>query len=244
MDELTQRQIDILTAIIREHTETGQLVGSDIIEKKYKLGVSPATIRNEMVALETKGYLQKTHVSSGRLPSPKGYRFFINNVMKEKELSTVDEVAYKHSIWDERAKIYRMLSQASRVLAQRTGLLSLVATNAGELYYAGMYHLLEDAGLVEKSISKLIFERLDEVSFWEEILRQTHVSHEELNFILGPDDFRDPIFDSCASIFGDFEAPNVRGIIGVVGPKHLKFELIAPQIRFFSQLIEDMIKEQ
>ena len=76
---------------------------------------------------------------------------------KEKELSTVDEVAYKHSIWDERAKIYRMLSQASRVLAQRTGLLSLVATNAGELYYAGMYHLLEDAGLVEKSISKLIY---------------------------------------------------------------------------------------
>jgi len=244
MDELTQRQIDILTAIIKEYTETGQLVGSEIIEKKYKLGVSPATIRNEMVALEKKKYLQKTHFSSGRLPSPKGYRFYINNVMKEKELSTVDEVAYKHSIWDEREKRYRMLSQASRVLAQRTGLLSLVATNSGDLYYAGMYHLLENEDTFDNLTSKQIFERLDEVNFWAEVLRQTHVSQEELYFILGTDDFRDPIFDSCSSIFGDFEAEGVLGIIGVVGPKHIKFELIAPQIRFFSHLIEDMIKEQ
>jgi len=197
-----------------------------------------------MVALEKKNYLQKAHFSSGRLPSPKGYRFFINNVMKEKELSTVDEVAYKHSIWDEREKGYRMLSQASRVLAQRTGLLSLVATNSGELYYAGTYHLLEDEDMFDNLISKQIFERLDEVNFWEEILRQTHVRQEELYFILGTDDFRDPIFDSCSSIFGDFEAEGIRGIIGVVGPKYLKFELIAPQIRFFSHLIEDMIKEQ
>lgn len=244
MDELTQRQIDILTAIIKEHTETGQLVGSEILEKKYKLGVSPATIRNEMVALEKKKYLQKAHFSSGRLPSPKGYRFYINNVMKEKELSTVDEVAYKHSIWDERQKQYRMFSQASRVLAQRTGLLSLVATNSGELYYAGTYHLLERKEEFESPITRLIMERLDEVNFWEEILRQTHVIQEELLYILGQDDFRDPIFDSCASIFGDFEAKDVRGIIGVVGPKHIRFELVAPQIRYFSHLIEDMIKEQ
>src|SRR3990167_8471789 len=156
MDELTQRQIDILTAIIKEYTESGQLVGSEIIEKKYKLGVSPATIRNEMVALEKKGYLQKAHFSSGRLPSPKGYRFYINNVMKEKELSTVDEVAYKHSIWDDRQKKEKMLSQASRVLAERTGLLSLVATSSGELYYAGIGHLFDSEEFLNIAVSKLV----------------------------------------------------------------------------------------
>lgn len=244
MDKLSQRQIDILTAIIKEYTETGQLVGSEIIEKKYKLGVSPATIRNEMVTLADKGYLQKTHVSSGRLPSPKGYRYYIKNVMKEKELSTVDEVAYKHSIWDERSKMYRLFSQASRVLAHRTGLLSLVATSSGELYYAGMCHLFENDDSIESSMSKLILERLDEVNFWEEILRQTHIGQDELYFILGPDDFRDPIFDSCSSVFGDFEVQNTRGIIGVVGPKHIHYDVVAPQIRFFSRLIEETIKEQ
>ena len=68
MEDLTQRQIDILKAIIQEYTESAEAVGSEILEKKYKLGVSPATIRNEMVALAKKGYLKKSHFSSGRLP--------------------------------------------------------------------------------------------------------------------------------------------------------------------------------
>ena len=171
MDDLTQRQIDILSSIIREHTETSEPVGSEIIEKKYKLGVSPATIRNEMVELEKKGYLAKTHFSSGRLPAPKGYRFYIKNVMHEKELSTVDEVAFKHSIWDERAKEYKMLSQATRILSQKTGLLSLVATNSGDLYYAGIANLLTKNEFLNVDVSRSLFNRLDEISFWEEILK-------------------------------------------------------------------------
>ena len=66
------------------------------------MGVCPATIRNEMVTLAKKGYLKKTHFSSGRVPSAKAFRFFIKNLMKEKEVSTAEEVAYKNSVWDER----------------------------------------------------------------------------------------------------------------------------------------------
>ena len=244
MDELTQRQIDILTSIIREHTETGQAVGSEIIEKKYKHGVSPATIRNEMVELAKKGYLQKTHVSSGRVPSPKGYRYYINNVMHEKELSTVDEVAYKHSIWDDRDKRNQMFSQAARVLAQKTGLMSLIATNSGELYYAGIGNLLSVTDFLNVSLSQMLFKRLDEANFWEEILRLAHVADEDVFYILGQDDFRDPVFETCSSIFADFEGSQSRGIIGVLGPKYIHYDTIVPQFRFFSHLLEDMMKEE
>src|SRR5262245_14636819 len=142
MDTLTQRQIDILSAIIREFTETGEPVGSEILERKYKLGVSPATIRNEMVELAKKDYLKKSHFSSGRVPSAKGFRFYIKHLMKEKELSTIDEVAYKNSIWDERNEVNRLLIHATRVLAARTGLMAIAATNNGYLYYAGISNLL------------------------------------------------------------------------------------------------------
>ena len=98
MGDLAQRQIDILKAIITEYTETGDAVGSEVLERKYKLGVSPATIRNEMVELAQKGYLKKSHFSSGRIPSAKGFRFYIKYLMKEKELSTIDEVAYKYTV--------------------------------------------------------------------------------------------------------------------------------------------------
>jgi len=244
MDDLTQRQIDILASIVKEHTESGEAVGSEIIEKKYKLGVSPATIRNEMVVLEKKGYLNKSHFSSGRTPSSKGYRFYIKNIMKERELSTVDEVAYKHSIWDEREKEYRMFSQAARVLAQKTGLLSLVTTNSGDLYYSGIGNLMSKNEIIQAQIANSLFRRLDEINFWEEILKLAYVTDSDVMYILGQDDFKDPIFENCSSIFGEFESPHCKGIIGVIGPKSIRYEDIVPQIRFFSQLIEDIIRDQ
>ena len=63
-------------------------------------------------------------------------------------------------------------------------------------------------------------------------------------FILGEEDFRDPIFEQCASIFGEFEAPRTKGIIGVIGPKNIVYEDVAPQIRFLSQLIEEILRNQ
>lgn len=244
MEDLTQRQIDILRIIIKEYTETGEPVGSEIIEKKYKLGVSPATIRNEMVQLAKKDYLKKTHFSSGRVPSAKGFRFYIKHLMKQKDLSTTDEVSYKNSIWDERQELHRLLTQATRVLSHKTGLLSLAVTNVGDVYYSGIANLLNQPEFFDLSLSRNLFERLDEVNYWERILDNFDNVEEEILYMLGEEDFRDPSFESCASVFGEFEGPKIKGIIGVVGPKRMYYEIIVPQIRYFSGLIEDIVKTE
>jgi heat-inducible transcriptional repressor len=244
MEELTQRQIEILRVIIREYSETGDAVGSEILEKKYKLGVSPATIRNEMVELAKKGYLKKSHFSSGRIPSAKGFRFFIQHLMKEKEMSTADEVAYKNSIWDERNETHRLLSQATKVLAHRTGLLSLVATNFGDLYYSGVANLLDNQEFLNWDLSRSLFERLDEITYWNRIINQLERVEQKILYQLGSEDFSDPAFDCCASIFCEFNSGEVRGIIGVVGPKRMYYEIITPQIKFFSALIQEVMNNQ
>ncbi len=244
MEDLTQRQVDILKAIIKEYSETGVPVGSDILEKKYKLGVSPATIRNEMVELAKKGYLKKNHFSSGRMPSAKGFRFYIKHLMKQKELSTTDEVAYKNSIWDERAEAHRLLSQASKVLSQKTGLLSLITTNYGDLYYSGIANLLTQPEFFDLNLSRTLFGRLDEVSFWDRILSDFDRMEEEIMCMLGEEDFHDSAFDSCASVFGEFEGNKIKGMVGVVGPKRMYYDEIIPQIKYFSKLIEEIVKEQ
>lgn len=243
MEDLTQRQVDILRTIIKEYSETGEAVGSEILEKKYKLGVSPATIRNEMVELAKKGYLKKTHFSSGRVPSAKGFRFYISHLMKQKELSTTDEVAYKNSIWDERAETHRLLSQAAKVLSQRTGLLSLITTNSGDLYYSGMANLLNQPEFLDLNLSRSLFSRLDEISFWERILDDFNVE-DEIRCMLGEEDFHDPTFDACASVWGEFEGKKLKGLIGVVGSKRMYYDLVIPQIKYFSNLLEEIIKEQ
>jgi len=244
MEDLTQRQIDILKTIIKEYSETGEAVGSQIIEKKYKLGVSPATIRNEMVNLAQKGYLKKSHFSSGRIPSAKGFRFFIKYLMKEKSMSTAEEVAYKNSVWDERNETHRLLSQATKVLAHRTGLLSLVTTNYGDLYYAGVGNLLNNQELMNWKLSKILLARLDEIVFWERILLQIEKMQQDICYFLGEDDFSDPIFEPYASVFGEFETGKIKGIIGVVGSKRMSYESVAPQVKYFAALIEDLITDQ
>lgn len=244
MEDLTQRQIDILKVIISEYTEKGEAVGSEILEKKYKLGISPATIRNEMVTLSKKGYLSKAHFSSGRIPSAKGFRFYIKHLMKEKELSTIDEVAYKNSIWDDRNEIQRLLSHATKVLAARTGLLSLTVTSTGDVYYSGVGNLLTLEEFFNLDLSKNLFRLLDEGQFWEGILRQFYVQDEDVMYMLGEEDFRSPAFESCASVFGEFEGKKIKGIIGVVGPKRMSYDFVIPQVRYFSSLIGDILRQQ
>ena len=244
MEDLTQRQIDILKVIIKEYSETGTAVGSEILEKKYKLGVSPATIRNEMVELAKKGYLKKTHFSSGRIPSARGFRFYIKHLMKQKEMSTTDEVAYKNSVWDERKESHRLLFQATKVLSQKTGLLSLVTTNLGDIYYSGMANLLTQPEFFDINLSRTLFGRLDEISFWEKILNDMFSLEDEIYYMLGEEDFHDPIFDCCASVFGEFESSKIKGIIGVIGPKRMSYDAVIPQIKYFSGLLEEIVKEQ
>ena len=74
-DGLTARQTQILKCIIDEYIETAEAVGSEALEKKYSLGVSPATIRNEMASLTKLGFLRQLHTSAGRVPSPKAMKF-------------------------------------------------------------------------------------------------------------------------------------------------------------------------
>lgn len=244
MDDLSNRQTDILKALIKEYTENGEAIGSEMLEKKYKLGISPATIRNEMVELEKKGYLKKEYFSAGRVPSAKGFRFYIKNLMKQKTLSTGEEVAYKNGIWDERDDTQRLLSHAARVLAQKTGLLSLVVTDTGDVYYSGVGNLLSLQEFLNTELTKALYARLDESIYWSKLLDRMRSAQEEVHVMLGEEDFSDPVYEQCASIFGEFEGAKVKGIIGILGPKRMGYDSLTPQVRFFSDLIEQIIKGQ
>lgn len=89
---LTDRQKTILTAIIEQFVRTNEPVGSKLLTElpEFMLGISSATIRNEMACLEEQGYLLKTHTSSGRVPSEEGYRFYVNEILNNKSIKSVD----------------------------------------------------------------------------------------------------------------------------------------------------------
>ena len=89
-NELSERKKQILKAIVDAHIEGGEPVGSKAVLQSGQLGCSAATVRNEMAELEEMGYLEKPHTSAGRIPSPQGYRLYVDELM-EKPGETADD---------------------------------------------------------------------------------------------------------------------------------------------------------
>lgn len=123
---LDQRKRRILQAIIDDYISTAEPVGSRTIARKYDLGVSPATIRNEMSDLELLGYLEQPHTSAGRIPSPKGYRFYVDCLLNPPQISERDAVLINSWYQAKVRRIEELFQETARVLSRVTRNISLV----------------------------------------------------------------------------------------------------------------------
>ncbi len=124
--KLNDRKIRILEAIITDYIATAEPIGSRTIARKYNLGISPATIRNEMSDLEELGFIEQPHTSAGRVPSQKGYRLYVDNLMRSKELSREEEDFLKNAISFNVNRIEYMMEQTAKALAMLTSYTTVV----------------------------------------------------------------------------------------------------------------------
>ena len=240
MVDLTDRQIQILKAIIEEYLETAEPVGSEILDKKYHLGVSPATIRNEMAILDKEGLLKQPHVSAGRMPTPMALRFYVRQLMKEKELSVADEVAVKGKIWDYRTKVDKLLQEAVRVLSEKTNSLAIATTDEGDLYNAGYANILDDPEFFDIDVAKAVLSIIDDFEGLNKLLKKA-LGEEPIHLLIGDDLGLRPL-ESCGLIFSNFKTPKVKGSLGVIGSCRLNFPQIYPTLRYMTNLIEEIGK--
>lgn len=241
MHNLTQRQIDILRSIIEEYIETAEPVGSETIEKKHNLSASPATIRNEMVKLAEYGYIKKPHSSAGRIPTGMGLKFYVRELMKEKELSTVEEVALKEKVWDYREKMQRFLKEATKSLAEKTNALAIATTNEGDIYSSGFANILDMPEFFDIDVTKNLLEALDEYGCFENIFANVH--DEGGIHILIEDELGSQLKGPYGFIFADYVTPlEIHGTIGVLGPARLHYTSIIPTVRYFGDLIATSAK--
>ncbi len=124
--KIDDRKLAILQAIIMDYISTAQPVGSRTISKKFDLGISPATIRNEMSDLEDMGLLEQPHTSAGRIPSQKGYRLYVDRIMRIKELSPLEQEAVKREYAGGIDEIDDLIKKTSKIMSQLTKYTSLV----------------------------------------------------------------------------------------------------------------------
>ena len=126
--ELSERKLRILQAIIGDFISTAEPVGSRALSKKYNLGISPATIRNEMADLEEMGFLTHPHTSAGRVPSEKAYRLYVDDIMKKSEIPEEQKEIIAEGLVKNFQALEKTIQQAAKILSNITNLTAFAIT--------------------------------------------------------------------------------------------------------------------
>jgi len=238
-DALTARQTKLLKCLIDEYLHTAEPVGSEALDKKYNLEVSPATIRNEMVDLTRKGYLRQPHTSAGRIPTPKAMKFYIDQLMEERQLSVSEEVKAKEDISRVKNDIGRLMDEATRTLAETTKSLAVGTVDDFGTWQAGFSNIFHQPEYVDdydmimnlislldetRRIHELFFERMTGLSPIEVIFGED-LGWSGLNYI---------------SVVGTrFKLGSRECALGVLGSERLEYPRIIPTLRYFRGLMQE-----
>ncbi len=239
--DLTDRQKQLLKAVIESYVKSGEAISSEFIEKSYDLGVSPATIRNEMVKLTDAGYLKQPHTSAGRAPTSMGYRFYIEELMKEKEVPVVDEVMIRQQLMDQKREFHRVVQEATKALAKKCNTLALSIHN-GEIFYTGAAHILDFPEFDEIDVARFVLSLFDEPALLHQILARAQ-GEEKLHIIFGEETGYEYLRPTSFA-FLNFALPGAvlgeeAGIIGVIGPDRLNFPVVIPYLKYIGETLSE-----
>jgi heat-inducible transcriptional repressor len=240
-DGLTSRQTQILKTIINEYIETAEPVGSESMDKKYNLGVSPATIRNEMVNLTKAGYLKQPHASAGRIPTPVAMKFYINQLMEEKQMSLVDEVKAKEEVWDSRDDIDELMDEATHALAARTRSLSVAALKdkKNRFWQAGQSYIFNNPEFAEMSACQNLFSIFEEFDKMDRLFFGMAGSTSPLEVLFG-EEIGWPELMPVGIVSTHFTVKGKPCALGVIGPARSNYGTVIPILRYYGNLIEEV----
>jgi heat-inducible transcriptional repressor len=246
MADLTQRQIKILKCVTEEFIDTAGPVGSENLERKYNLGISSATIRNEMSSLTQLGYLKKSHLSAGRMPTSMGLKYYIRNLMTPKNMSATEEIGAKEKVWDYRNEFEKLLKETTRELATRTRAMAVSTTDQGAVYSYGASNLLEEPEFFNIDVTKTVLSLIDNNSFWINIVSRSGMdsprsSNEIIHLLIGEDLGMEHL-EPCGFIYQTYEAGPHRGILGIVGPARCHYQSIIPVVDYFADLLSTITR--
>jgi len=235
---LTERQIELLQAIIDDYISTSEPVGSVEIVQKHNLKCSPATVRNEMAKLIDLGFLEMLHTSSGRVPTKMAYRMYIEEMMIEEELPVLQEVALKQRLWANRFETEKLLRETTLAMSEATGCLSIATTNEGFVTYAGTVNVLEHKEFWDIDIAKSALRILDSYEILDKIF-QSVTQGQELYTLIG-DDIPVENLTKTTIIFTPYTIGEKGGFLAILGPSRLNYSKIIPIIKYTKKLLEEL----
>jgi len=243
---MTERQARLLAAIINEYVKTGELISSGFLAQKYKFGIKPASIRNEMTELEEAGFLLQPHTSAGRMPTDRAFRHFVDKIM-ETELCSADD-GCKRKIDEAIYSAGRDPRHINKALAETLSELSdnLVITNIieqDEFYKTGFSSLFEFQEFRE-------FDRIfNLVSFFDEFenvfdeMACEFFGESDFNLFIGRENINRRMQDETVMV-AKYRLPrNLTGSVTMVGPIRMDYGRNIGLVKYATNKINKLSKK-
>jgi transcriptional regulator of heat shock response len=241
---ITKRQQDLLSAIIREFIDTAEAVGSNNLIDKYKFEISSATIRNEMAELVLRGYLYKKHSSSGRIPTPKAWRFFVDKI-KQNEINYIDASIKK----EVEAGLVKASVEVSNLIRQGLEFLSMISENAtialvgSDLYYAGLSSLPKLPEMQDADNLKQILAILEDYYTLTEVFKDKNVQNGNINVLIGEEEVGKKEFKNYSVLFSKVSFKHgEEGFIAVIGPNRMDYQKIISGMKYIIETMKHLLK--
>ncbi|MFH1822964.1 MAG: hypothetical protein ABH830_04675 [Patescibacteria group bacterium] len=218
----------ILNTITQEHIKTGAPVGSGILVDKYKLAISPATVRNEMANLEKEGYIFQPHTSAGRIPTEKAYSLFLEN-LAEKKLSQQEETNINEAV---KNKDELGFKNTAKIIAKLSNNAVFWAFHKNNLYYTGISNLFSQPEFYNTNLIydiSAVIDRIDEII--DEIYNEIKMGEQ---IMLGANN---PFGDFCSTIMAKYKLGDNVGLFGILGPMRMNYDKNLALVKFVNSKI-------
>jgi len=239
--EIQARKDRVLAMTIDHYVKTVSPISSSFIASEYPSDVSSATVRNIFAELEEDGYLTHPHTSAGRVPTQKGYRYYVDNLMNELHLLEEEKSRIKAEYAAHSKELESLLDKTSQVLSNVTEYTSIISVDGWgkKIFCRGTNYVVNypDEQNMEK-IEKILF-ALEEKDKLLKIINQTIAK--KVQIYIGQEIALTQI-NSCSLVVSSFQTKKgPTGKIAVLGPTRMNYERVVSALDYFSNLIEEMI---
>ncbi len=233
---ISERQEALLRAIILDYTTTAKPISSGQMVNRKGLDVSPATVRNDMAALEEAGFLQQPYTSAGRIPTEKAWRWYVQQLDDQGRVKRPDQERLQSVTQGHRQSEQDMLRQLAKALADVADETIIVAFGKNDTYYTGLSNLFqhpefEDVDVLQ-NLSRVV-DHLDVV-----MARMFEQIRGDVQVFVGTEN---PISSQCGTVLVRYHLPDRHsGLIGILGPLRQDYSDHMALLRYTQSLLESV----
>ncbi len=227
------RKKRVFRAVVREYVESAEPVGSHTIVVKYRLGVSPATIRNDMADLEAEGLLEQPHISAGRVPTEKGYRFYVEQFVDPASAQPTGRQRLLEAFAELDKSAERVAKELARAAAELADETVLVSFGPDRTYLSGVSNLFNKPESRESEMPAAMSHVIDDMDRVMDDLRRRMSSDVEV--LIGEENPFGSLFSSVVTRLNGPDADD--GIFGILGPKRMDYDANVALARFIREMM-------